>query len=192
MCKRIIKQIKGKGIWSHIRYWFPNAWSSIESWISRTRLIPGILYPLILAGVALYFLRYFSSLKNGESVESPLTLAMVAVTLGGFILLGAFYKERSERQDEPQVQKAVSNEPLSGKELKRVAKLFLGAAICFVVTFLMVPALGMPKSPGGQFTNVLTQVGTCLIMIVAAVAIGGALIAFTMAIVSLANIIRKM
>lgn len=192
MCKRIIKQINGKGIWNHIRYRFSNACSGIKSWISRTRLIPGILGPLILAGVAAYFLRYFSSLKDGESVESPLTLAMVAVTLGGFVLLGAFYKERSERQDEPQVQNAVSNEPVSGKELKRAAKFFLGAAICFVVTFLMVPALGMAKSPGGQFANVLTRVGDYLIMIVAAVAIGGALITFTIGIVSLANIIRKM
>jgi hypothetical protein len=59
-------------------------WSTLEG------ILFGFLYPVVVAGIFVYFIRYISSLVNHEPAQSPLELAAVAAALGGLILLGAF------------------------------------------------------------------------------------------------------
>jgi hypothetical protein len=192
MC-RITKNLEWRAIWNNIKSWGISAWNRGKSWFSTTRIIPAALYPIILVGVAVYFIKYFLFLHGGEQVDSPLTLAAIAVALGGFILLGAFYIER------PRGQKVLNRRLVSADELKRIAKFFLGSAISFVISFLMLGTLAvMPTSPpsSGSFTQAVETacltVGEWLVVIVSAVAIGAAMYTFSIALVSLLNIIRKM
>jgi len=157
-----------------------SVWNRVKSWFNTARIIPIALYPIIVLGVAVYFLKYFVSFHGGEPVESPLTFATLSVAMGGFILLGAFYKEGHPEQSKSELPKMPNR--ISANELKRIAKLFLGSALSFVIIFLMFETLSMlpNSSPNGQcFTQVAEQVcmtiGDCLIGMVAAVAMGSAM-----------------
>ncbi len=104
---------------------FTNLGSILES------LLMAILYPVVAAGIVIYFVHYMGSLITHEPAQSPLELAGVAAALGGFILLSAFFKE---------------GVPLEA-ELRRIAKLFLGVVVSLTVLFFVFEMATTMKSP---------------------------------------------
>lgn len=137
--------------------------------------LSGLLYVLIAVGVLAYFITYIKSLVTHESVASPLNLAGIAATIGGLILVGAFYKE-----------KGGTNEELAlGGELRRIAKFFLGAAVSLTIAFLLFEAVRLMNSPS------LTWSDWLLIYVDAiAIAVAGGTLSFALA--RLARVIPRL
>lgn len=128
-------------------------WSTLES------VLFVVLYPVVAAGIIVYFVRYMGSLVTREPAHSPLELATIAAALGGLILLGAFYRE---------------NKPL-GPELKKIAKLFLGAAVSLTVLFFLFEMVASMQSTLG-LGEWLVIVVTWAAMLVAGLSLGLALV----------------
>jgi len=128
-----------------------------------------ILYLLVFFGVFAYFVRYINSLASKEAATSPLQLATIAAALGGLILVGAFYNKEA---------------PLE-RELRNAAKLLLGAAVSFTVTFLLLEYVSLIKSPTLNF-------GEWLVVIAAGFAIVTGGITLCLGLVYIIELIRKL
>ena len=97
-----------------------------------------------IGGTFAWFFHYLASLANvPASVSSnmsaqqivttsisPIDLAGVTATLGGLVLVGAFYKSKSERVDE--------NDASLTLDLKLVGKFILSSSVCFILTYFML------------------------------------------------------
>lgn len=127
-----------------------------------------LLYVLIVVGLFAYFVHYIDSLVHNRPVESPLQLALVSTALGGFILLGAFYGDTPQQR----------------LRLKKIAKLFLGAAIAFTVSYLLILVLhGMNPPSLGPIEWFL--------VVVTSIALGVAAFLFAAAVVYLLNLLLR-
>lgn len=142
-------------------------WAEIES--TLVPIFLAVLYSLVAVGIVAYFLRYISALVTREPTPSPLQLATVAAALGGLILIGAFYKEKSPIEP----------------ELKRIAKLFLGAAVSFIIVFLLLQAVSMIKSPTLGWAE-------WLLVVMTGISITAAGITLCLALIFLIRVIRHL
>jgi hypothetical protein len=89
-----------------------------------------------LAGTLAWFVRYIASLSNNPTqtqVISPIDLAAVTATLGGLILVGAFYKGK----DANNTEKVLAN------DLKLVGKLVLFSSACFIIGYFLIVYVSM-------------------------------------------------
>ena len=107
-------------------------WEKIEQYGST--ILMYVVYGFAAIGGLLYFIKYIQSFTSKEPIESPLALAAVATALGGFILLGAFYK--GENEDSSSI----------AKRLRSLAKLFLGSSVLFVLAFLFLYLVASTKT----------------------------------------------
>jgi len=88
-----------------------------------TSIVHEILKGLLLIGVGIYYLKYLESMVTNSNFPSPLDLAILAATLGGFVLIGTFYDKAPEK-----IRIA----------LKRSAKQLLTSAILFTLEFFLL------------------------------------------------------
>ena len=89
-----------------------------------------------------YIIHYFiGSLANKEAVTSPIEIAGIAATLGGLVLVGAFYKERKQGANEVDLAHT--------KDLKCIGKQILFSASCFIIAFFALEYLRLlpPSEP---------------------------------------------
>lgn len=143
-------------------------------WQSLKNILLAFLYSLIVIGTVAYIYRYIFALIKHEEIESPIQLAITAITLGGFILLGAFYRRGLEYE----------------QRLKTIAKLFLLAAIFFIIVLLLLNISAMIQSPP---ENWLSQVIIeWLLPVVVSISIIVASISFAVALVFLLNMLRDL
>lgn len=91
-------------------------------------IIASITYPLLLIGVFMYAYNYMVALIENKATSNPLELAGVAGTIGGLILLSAFYSDKNM-------------ETQNGRKLKTIAKLLLVSSVSFVSLFLVLEIL---------------------------------------------------
>lgn len=94
-----------------------------------------------LAGTLAWFVHYIASLANTPGLTqtvSPIDLAAVTATIGGLILVGAFYKSRDERATEE--DKEITD------DLKLIGKLILLSSACFVITYFLLEYVSTIKS----------------------------------------------
>lgn len=141
--------------------------STKQELIEALKSIPSAILGVIVflfsfVGVVAYFLKYMPSLRSLDASKaippSPIELAGISATIGGLILIGAFYKESKDGEDTGQ-----------GSLLKLTAKLFLGAAISFVIMFLSLEYLSiLPAEEKLSFMN-----WVAVIVVDISMAIGG-------------------
>ena len=146
-------------------------WSSILLLISN--LFFQALYVLIVVGILAYLIKYIDALVHNKPVESPLQLALAATALGGFILIVAFYEREGDYEQKLK------------KELKRVAKFFLAAAVSFIIAYLLLFVIQSLNSPTLGPLDWFLGVFTAASMVSAA-------IFFAQALVELISILRNL
>ncbi len=154
-------------------------WAKIEA--PATQLFAVTLYALIVVGVVAYVYRYIGALVKGNPVDSPLQLASIAAALGMFILIGAFYREKSVEGQKPLENGKL---PLHSR-LRRAAKLFLAAAASFTIVFLLLEAVVGVGDAELEFAHWILIGFTSLSIVIAG-------ISFSMALASLVTVIRHL
>ena len=87
-------------------------------------IIAAIVWLISFFGILAYvihYIEYIASLDPSkiQSLPTPIDLAAVTATIGGLILIGAFYK----------------NDTKLGQNLKTIAKLLLCSSVFFIVSF---------------------------------------------------------
>jgi hypothetical protein len=83
----------------------------------------------LFAGTLAWYVHYIANLANTPNqvqVISPIDLAGVTATLGGLVLVGAFYKGKDASNDE---EKQITD------GLKLVGKIMLLSSVCFIITY---------------------------------------------------------
>jgi hypothetical protein len=107
--------------------WFKNMWSKYDDYC----YLGIITFILSGFGAIMWFLHYLQSFRNLPNpqqatplITSPIDLAAVTATLGGLVLIGAFYRERPTDE-----QKELT------KDLKCIGKLILLSSACFIIAF---------------------------------------------------------
>lgn len=121
-----------------------------------------IIYPLLLIGVFAYIFNYFTSLINEKPATNPLDLAGIAGTIGGLILVSAFYQDKNI-------------ETTNARKLKTIAKLFLGSAVSFVVLFFLSELSSMMGTTTASLTVIIINVALATAIIAACLSMGMAL-----------------
>lgn len=112
-------------------------------------------------GILAYIIHYIISLAEHEQpVVSPIGLAAVTATLGGLILVGAFYKE-----DQTDL----------GRSLKSSAKALLGSSVFFITAFLLLEAALYITEPVPQWLITLFAVFSDIVIALAGVTLAFAL-----------------
>ena len=84
-----------------------------------------------LFGSMSWFIRYVSTLTKTPSqtqVISPIDIAGITATLGGLVLVGAFYEANQISPENKEITQA----------LKRVGKEILVSSVCFIIIFFML------------------------------------------------------
>lgn len=104
-------------------------------------LIFAVFYPILGAGVAVYFVYTVANIAEGESPSFE--LAVISAVLGGFALSGGF------------VDKASS---ILKRSIRRVGVLYLGSAIFFTVFTLVIPAAKVETTGAAYWIVFLTNV----------------------------------
>jgi hypothetical protein len=116
-----------------------------DKWWDRYRwyCIPGIITLIgSFAGTIAWFGHYIATLANTPNQPqaiSPIELAGVTATLGGLVLIGAFYKEKDEHANDEKKEHT--------KSLKLVGKLILFSSVCFMVTYFLLEYVRLNTSP---------------------------------------------
>lgn len=122
-----------------------------------------------LAGTITWFVDYIVSLANTSNqsqVISPIELAAVTATLGGLVLVGAFYKGTNER--------ATREEYEVTTDLKLIGKIILISAVCFIITYFLlgyVHTLDSPFSPRDYFFLLTTDVAAAVAVLALSLAL---------------------
>lgn len=88
-------------------------------------------YPILVAGVTLYFIQYVARLKEPPSFE----LAIISTVIGGFALSSGFLQQASSDLR---------------RKIRGIGSFYLGAAVAFVVVVLVMPMLNAAQP--GTFT----------------------------------------
>jgi hypothetical protein len=105
--------------------------------------IPGIITLVgALAGTLAWFTHYITTLANTPNIVqaiSPIDLAGVTATLGGLILVGAFYKERKDLATKEEKEVAI--------DLRTIGKIILVSSACFIATYFLLEYVQIMKSP---------------------------------------------
>jgi hypothetical protein len=123
-----------------------------------------------VAGTLAWFVHYIASLANNPSLQqviSPIDLAGVTATLGGLILIGAFYKEKGANGNEKERDLT--------EALKLVGKLILVSSVCFIIGYFLIEYVRLITTPTLSFVNWLFVIATDLVMIIAGFAVSFAL-----------------
>jgi hypothetical protein len=129
-----------------------------DEWWNRYKwyCVPGIItFMGSFAGTIAWFVHYIATLANTPNQPqaiSPIELAGVTATLGGLVLIGAFYKEKDEHGSDERKKHT--------KNLKLVGKLTLFSSAYFVVTYFLleyVRLIHTPLSPLDWFFVVTTD-----------------------------------
>jgi len=84
-----------------------------------------------LFGSLKWFIQYVSILTKIPSqtqVISPIEIAGITATLGGLVLVGAFYEANQNLPEKKEITQA----------LKRVGKTILFSSVCFIIIFFML------------------------------------------------------
>jgi hypothetical protein len=95
-----------------------------------------------LTGTLAWFVHYIATLANTPNQPqaiSPIELAGVTATLGGLVLVGAFYKGRDERATDEEKERTES--------LKLAGKLTLLSSVCFIVTYFLLEYVRLITAP---------------------------------------------
>jgi hypothetical protein len=101
----------------------------------------GILYGLLglvtllcsAGGIWLWFTNYIATLTNTPNIvqtTSPIEVAGVTATLGGLILVGAFYRDKDGSMDNKQRK--------LNDTLKLAGKLLLVSSVCFIILYFLL------------------------------------------------------
>jgi len=122
--------------------WFKSMWVKYGVYC-----IPGIITLVFsLSGYFAWFIRYIAPLPNAPSAQqcsiavvSPIALAGVTATLGGLVLIGAFYKGKNEC--------ATPSDSEHSNDLKLVGKSLLVASACFIIGFFLTEYVRLITSP---------------------------------------------
>jgi hypothetical protein len=107
-----------------------------------------------LIGTLTWFIHYIAPLANTPTqlqAVSPIDLAVTTATLGGLVLIGAFYKE-GNISDKDQRNAAL---------LKTVGKLILTSSVCFIITYFLVEYLSEIKEVNNAwdwFIEIITDI----------------------------------
>jgi hypothetical protein len=91
-----------------------------------------------LFGSISWFIRYVSTLTKIPSqtqVISPIDIAGITATLGGLVLVGAFYEANQIERKE------------IAEALKRVGKEILVSSVCFIIIFFMLEYIRIINTP---------------------------------------------
>ena len=129
-------------------------------WDTLFSLLEPLIYVLSGVGVLVYIIQYISSLANNtQPIVSPIELAGVIATLGGLILIGAFYKDNTA----------------FGQHLKTSAKLLLGSSILYIITFFLLEEALFIKSPTPEWIITTFAVISDVVMIFAGITLVAAL-----------------
>ena len=137
--------------------WFKSMWVKYGGYC-----ILGIMTLIFsLFGYIAWFIRYIAPLPNAPSAQqssllvlSPIDLAAVTATLGGLVLIGAFYKGKNEC--------ATPSDREHSNDLKLVGKSLLVASACFIIGFFLIEYVRLITSPvlscSEQFYVIVTDV----------------------------------
>ena len=93
-------------------------------------ILGAIVCTVALFGMIEWFKHYILTLANTPNqiqAISPIELAGVTATLGGLVLVGAFYKGKDEQ--------ASTEDAKTTADLKFIGKLILCSSVCFIVTY---------------------------------------------------------
>ena len=110
--------------------WFNNMWGKYGGYCILG-LITFILSAFGSIMWVYHYLQSFAILPNPQQVPtpviSPIDLAAVTATLGGLVLVGAFYRGKDEGATDEQKELT--------KDLKLIGKLILLSSACFIIFF---------------------------------------------------------
>ncbi|MGD0168060.1 MAG: hypothetical protein ABSC51_12370 [Gaiellaceae bacterium] len=146
-----------------------NKKAPIKKYINSTilQLFIVIIQALLIVGIMLYFINYIKSIADKTSYPSPLDLAILSATLGGFILIGAFYDKSKENIK---------------TFLRRTGVYFLIASLTFCIEFFFLLVVGSITD------NPLTLIDWVIISFTLIMMIPSSL-SFTLGLTELVNII---
>ena len=105
------------------------------------RLIYAVFYPILGAGVGVYFVYTIANIAKGESPSFE--LAVISAVLGGFALSSGFVDEASS---------------MLKRSIRRVGVLYLGSAIFFTVFTLVIPMAKVETTGAAYWIVFLTNV----------------------------------
>lgn len=131
-----------------------------DGWLWQLMVV--LLFVMIVGGALAYTLHYILSLVPNSSVgatPSPIDLAAVSGTIGSLLLVGVFVK---------------SGNPME-KDLKGIGKAFLGAAVGFVIAFLLIEWVRIDTSKTLNVWEWMMAVGSDFSIILAGISLAVAL-----------------
>lgn len=121
---------------------------------------------LSLVGYIAWFIRYIQSLLSAPCpqqssllVISPINLAAVTATLGGLVLIGAFYKGKNGF--------LTPSDRAHSSDLKIVGKSLLIASACFIIGFFFTEYVRLITSPVLSWPELFYVIATDVVMMVA-------------------------
>ena len=126
--------LKQKGV----TMWLSNMWGKYKGYC----ILGFITLITSLMGTIAWFVNYIASLadlSSRQQATSPIGLAAVTASLGGLILVGAFYRGKDERATPEEREHTI--------DLKFVGKLILLSSVCFIITFFLVEYVRLITSP---------------------------------------------
>jgi len=137
--------------------WFKSMWVKYGGYC----ILGIVTLTFSLVGYISWFIRYIASLPNAPSAQqssllvlSPIDLAAVTATLGGLVLIGAFYKGKNEC--------ATPSDREHSNDLRFVGKSLLVASACFIIGFFLIEYVRLITSPvlscSEQFYVIATDV----------------------------------
>ena len=146
----------------HSMGWFNSMWVKY-----RGLCILGIMtLTLSLFGYIAWFIHYIQSLVNAPGVQqssllviSPISLAAVTGTLGGLVLIGAFYKGKNGF--------LTPSDREHSSDLKIVGKSLLIASACFIIGFFFIEYVRLITSPVLSWSELFYVIATDVVMMVA-------------------------
>ena len=127
-------------------------------------ILAAIVWLISFLGILAYvihYIAYIASLDPSkiQSLPTPIDLAAVTATIGGLILIGAFYKNNTEL----------------GQNLKTIAKLLLCSSVFFIVSFFTIEYVRLITSPTLSIVEWFYVVSTDIAIAVAGLTIWVAL-----------------
>jgi len=96
-----------------------------------------VTFIALFAGSIAWYVQYIANLANTPNqvqAVSPIELAGVTATLGGLVLIGAFYKGKNELENNE------DREVTSA--LKLIGKIILISSACFIITYFSLEFVG--------------------------------------------------
>jgi hypothetical protein len=108
-------------------------WEGYNSIFTVLAVIVWLISFFGILAYVIHYIAYIASLDPSkiQSLPTPIDLAAVTATIGGLVLIGAFYKNNTEL----------------GQNLKTIAKLLLCSSVFFIVSFFTIEYVRLITSP---------------------------------------------